>query len=725
MNLRQEPDQRQRVAGPWANANLPTRREFLKGLGTGLMVWVVLGRAAGAEENEAAHPVTVRPRAEGDFNAFLIIGEDGRVTCFTGKIEMGQGPVTSLPQMLAEDLDVSVDAVSIVMGDTELCPFDQGTWGSMTTRVFGLVWRAAAAEARAVLLDLASGRLKAPVSRLSVRDGVVTDTADSSKSVTYGELTKGKRIERHLEVKPELKTPSQFRVIGKPLLRRDALDKVTGKAKYAGDLRLPGMLYASVLRAPAHGAILRSVDATAARKIDGVVVVQQPGLTAVLHELPDVAVDALGKVKAEFNPSPSRLDDTTIHEHLRNVEVEAKVVEQGGDLAAGRALAVKRLHSTYLGSYVAHAAMETHAALAHVEGEKATVWASTQNPFGAREEIATALGLPIPSVRVITPFVGGGFGGKSFNLQAVEAALLSKATGRPVQVMWSREEEFYNDTFRPASVVNIDSGLDQEGRIAFWDYEVRFAGDRASARLYDIADHRTRAVGGFQGPPGIHPFAVGAWRAPGSSDNAFARESHVDQLASLAGVDPIEFRLRQQRDGRLERVLRAAAEHWGWTPAKGPSSRGLGVACGADAGSYVAAIAEVEVDAKLGKITVKRALWVQEMGLVINPQGAKLQMEGGITMGLGYALSEEVRFKDGALHDTNFDSYDPPRFSQVPKIETLILDAENSPPQGGGEPAIILTGAVIANAVYDATGVRLFQMPMTPARVSAALAAKV
>jgi isoquinoline 1-oxidoreductase len=369
--------------------------------------------------------------------------------------------------------------------------------------------------------------------------------------------------------------------------------------------------------------------------------------------------------------------------------------------------------------------METHAALAHVEGEKATVWASTQNPFGAREEIARALGLPIPNVRVITPFVGGGFGGKSFNLQAVEAALLSKATGRPVQVMWSREEEFYNDTFRPASVINIDSGLDQEGRIAFWDYEVRFAGDRASAHLYDIADHRTRAVGGSQGPPGIHPFAVGAWRAPGSSNNAFARECHVDQLASLAGVDPIEFRLRQQRDARLERVLRAAAEHWGWKPGKGPSGRGLGVACGADAGSYVAAIAEVEVDPKLGKITVKRALWVQEMGLVINPQGAKLQMEGGITMGLGYALSEEVHFKDGAIRDTNFDSYDLPRFSQVPKIETVILEADNSPPQGGGEPAIILTGAVIANAVYDATGVRLLQLPMTPARVSAALAAKV
>jgi isoquinoline 1-oxidoreductase len=385
---------------------------------------------------------------------------------------------------------------------------------------------------------------------------------------------------------------------------------------------------------------------------------------------------------------------------------------------------VQRLDQTYLGAYVAHAAMETHTALAHVEGEKATVWASTQNPFGAREEIARALGLPIPNVRVITPFVGGGFGGKSFNLQAVEAARLSKAAGRPVQVMWTREEEFFNDTFRPASVVKIQSGLDQAGRIAFWDYEVRFAGDRASEHLYDITHHRTRSVGNFMGPPGFHPFPVGAWRAPGSSNNAFARECHIDQLASLAGVDPIEFRLRQLKDARLARVLKAAADHWGWKSAKGPGGRGLGVACGTDAGSYVAAIAEVGVEAKTGKITVKRVLWVQEMGLVINPAGAKIQMEGGITMGLGYALSEEIHFKAGAISDTNFDSYALPRFSWLPKIETVILEADDTPPEGGGEPAIILTGAVIANAVHDATGVRLLELPMSPARVLAALAAK-
>jgi isoquinoline 1-oxidoreductase len=686
------------------------------------MVWAVLRRPAAAQVNEAAHPITFRPKQDGDFNAYLRIGEDGHVTGFTGKIEMGQGPITSLPQMLAEDLDVSIDDVSIVMGDTDLCPFDQGTWGSQTTSAFGTVWRAAAAEARGVLLELASEKLQVPVARLSVRNGVVTDASDSSKMVTYGELTRGRRIERRLEVKPGLKTPDQFRIIGKPLLRRDSRDKVTGKALYAGDIRLPGMLYARVLRAPAHGATLKHVDASEAQGIEGVIVVQQPGLVAVLHELPDVADDAIGKLHADFDPSPSTLDDVTIYDHLEKADVEGRVVAEGGDLEVGRGQAVRRLDQTYFGSYIAHAAMETHTALARVEGETATVWASTQNPFGAREEIAQALGLPIPSVRVITPFVGGGFGGKSFNLQAVEAALLSKATGQPVQVMWTREEEFFNDTFRPASVVKIQSGLDAAGRIAFWDYEVRFAGDRASDRLYDIPHHRTTAVGFFGGPPGIHPFAVGAWRAPGSSNNAFARESHVDQLAVLAGVDPIEFRLRQLKDARLTRVLKAAAEHWGWQPAKGPSGRGLGVACGSDAGAYVAAIVQVEVND--GKIAVKRALWVQEMGLVINPAGAKIQMEGGITMGLGYALTEEIHFKDGAIRDTNFDRYSLPLFSMLPKIETVILEADDLPPNGGGEPAVILTGAVVANAFHDATGARVFSIPMTQARVKAALAAK-
>ena len=324
---------------------------------------------------------------------------------------------------------------------------------------------------------------------------------------------------------------------------------------------------------------------------------------------------------------------------------------------------------------------------------------------------------------MITPFVGGGFGGKAANMQAVEAARLAKATGRPVQVRWTREEEFFNDTFRPAAVVKVQAGLDEAGRIAFWDYDVRFAGDRGSDLLYDVADHRITAVGNFNGPEGYHPFAVGAWRAPGCNTNAFARECHIDGLAGLAGVDPIEFRLRHLTDRRALGVLQAAAAAWGWQPAKGVSGRGLGVAIGLDSGTYVAVIAEVAVDRPTGKVTVKRVLCAQEMGLVINPAGAKLQIEGCITMGMGYALSEEMHFKAGALLDTNFDTYTIPRFSWVPKIESVILDAKDSPPQGGGEPAIIVMGAVLANAIHDATGARLLGLPMTPARIKAALGA--
>jgi isoquinoline 1-oxidoreductase len=702
----------------------PTRREFLKRFGTGLMVWAVFGPATGAQESEAARPATVRPRQTNDFNSFLHIDENGHVTCFTGKIEMGQGIITSLPQMLAEDLDVPIDDVEIVMGDTALCPFDGGTFGSMSTRSFGLLFRAAATEARGVLMELAAAALQVPVAQLTTQQGAVVDANDPSRKIAYGQLTKGKKIERHLTVKPSLKAPEQFKIIGKPMLRRDSRDKVTGRAKFSGDLRLPGMLYARVLRAPAHGAVLKNVDTSAAQQIEGIIVVRKADLVAVLHVLPDVAEEAIEKIHAEFEPSASRLDDKTIYEHLEQSKLQPKVAAHGGDIEAGRALAVRRYDQTYHNPYVAHAAMETHAALANVEKDKATIWASTQTPFPAREEIARTLGLPISSVRVITPFLGGGFGGKGFNLQAVEAARLSKETGRPVQVMWTREEEFFNDTFRPAAVVKIQSGLDGAGRIAFWDYEVLFAGDRGAAQLYDLPHHRTSVVGTFQGPPGIHPFSVGAWRAPGSSTNAFARESHIDQLASMAGADPIEFRLGQLKDPRLIRVLKAAAEHWAWKPGKGPSGRGLGVACGSDAGSYVAAIAEVEVDAKEGKIAVKRVLCAQEMGLVINPAGAKIQMEGCITMGMGYALTEEIHFKNGALQDTNFDTYALPRFSWLPKIETVILEADHTPPQGGGEPAIIVMGAVLANALYDATGIRMLELPMTPARVKAALAAK-
>jgi len=698
-----------------------SRRDFLKRVGGGIFIFMAINEALLGQE-EAARPRGGRPGRPSDFNAYLRIGEDGRVTCFTGKIEMGQGPITSLPQEVAEELDTPLDTVDIVMGDTDQCPWDMGTFGSMTTRMFGQELRAAAAEARGVLLELAAEQLKVPQAQLVARDGVISDQQDPKNKISYGQLAKGQKITRHLQTRPALKDPSRFRIAGKPLTHRDGEAKVTGKAHYAADVRVPGMLYAKILRPPAHGATLKSADTAPAKAVPGAQVIQDGDLIAVLHEIPDVAEAALGKIRAEWDTPAATYDDKTVFDHLQSVAPPPRTVAHGGDLDAGKKSAARNFEAAYLNAYVSHSPMEPHAALCQIEGDKATVWASTQNPFGARGQVAEAIGFPVEQVRVITPFVGGGFGGKTNNREAVEAARLAKAAGKPVQVMWSREEEFFYDTFRPAAIVKISSGVDAAGKMAFWDYDVYFAGERGAAQFYSVPNHRTASRGsGFGGPASAHPFATGAWRAPGNNTNTFARESHIDIMAAGAGIDPVEFRLNNLNDPRMIRVLKAAADKFGWKPAKSPSKRGLGVACGIDAGSYVAAIAEVAVDADKGTVQVKRVVCAQDMGVVINPEGAKIQMEGCITMGLGYALTEEVHFKGGQVLDTNYDSYKLPRFSWVPEIETVLVENNETPPQGGGEPAIVLMGALIANAIHDATGARLYQLPMTPERIKAAL----
>lgn len=693
-----------------------TRRKFLKLTGGSILVFFTVGELPlFREEAEGASLPT-------DFNAFLKIGEDGRVSCFTGKIEMGQGVNTSLAQMLADELDVSLDSVDMIMGDTDLCPWDMGTFGSRTTRFFGPPLRAAAAEAKAVLFDLASERLRVTVQKLVAENGEVFEKIRPSNRVTYGRLTRGKRIERHLSGPVKVKDPSEFKIMNRPALRQDAFEKVTGKAKYAGDIHLPGMLHARILRPPAHGARLVSVNLSEAEKLEGVRIVRDGDLIAVLHPQPDLAEAALLKIKAEFKRPKSHLDEKTIFDHLLKVAPAGSVLENGGNLKIGEREAKGRFDATYLNSYVAHAPIEPHTATVHIEGNRATVWPSSQTPFRAKEEAAQALGIPAENVRVISPFVGGGFGGKTRNLQVGEAARLAGLTGKPVQVAWSRNEEFFYDSFRPAAVVKIRSGATENGSIRFWDYHVYFAGDRGAAHFYDIPNHRTVSYGGgWGGTPGSHPFATGAWRAPANNTNTFARESQIDIMAAQAKMDPLSFRLQNLADEKMKRVLKAAAEKFGWMKSLAPSGKGLGIACGTDAGTYVATIAEVEVDKKSGAVSVKRVVCAQDMGLSVNPEGAAIQMEGCITMGMGYALTEEIHFRGGDILDLNFDTYETPRFSWLPQIETVILENPDSPPQGGGEPAIITMGAVLANAVFDACGARVFQLPMTPERVKQAM----
>jgi CO/xanthine dehydrogenase Mo-binding subunit len=327
---------------------------------------------------------------------------------------------------------------------------------------------------------------------------------------------------------------------------------------------------------------------------------------------------------------------------------------------------------------------------------------------------------------VITPFVGGGFGGKgepNLNIESREAARLAVLTGKPIQVANTRAEEFFTDTFRPAAVVKIKSGLDSSGKIVFWENDIYMAGNRCAEVLCDIPHYIVRAYGQWMRPPeGAHPFNVGPWRAPGAPNNIHAIAMQMNMMAAKVGIDPLEFYLRQLKHERMKNVLKAVADKFGYTPAKQPSGRGYGMSCAIDANTFVAHMAEVEVDRQSGKITVKRIVVGYDMGLCINPQGTILQMEGNCVMGLGYALNEELRFSDGVIFDRNFDTYQISRFSKLPKIETLIVKNDDFPPEGAGEPAIVGIGAIIAMGIYDATGAKLFKMPFTPERVKEALA---
>jgi len=696
---------------------LLNRRDFIKITGSGIFVFFTVGGV----------DVLAQTRGFGsnyptDFNAYLRIGEDGRVTCFSGKIEMGQGIITSLAQMLAEELDVALASVDMVMGDTSLCPFDFATVGSRSTKFFGPPLRKAAAEARAVLIQLAAETLNVNSDRLYSENGIIKDKENPRTKISYGQLAKGRSIERHLK-KDEvaIKHYSKHNISGKATLRTDSLEKVTGKAKFAGDISLPGMLYAKILRPPAHNARLRKVDVSAARKIKGIIIIEEKDLTAALHEIPEEAEKAFDQIKAEYEMPEKDLNNSNIFEHLEKNAPEGQIVAQKGNVDNGRKQAAISIESKFLNHYVAHAPMETHTALVAIEKDGVKVWASTQAPFMVQRSVADVFGFPPEKVRVLPAHVGGGFGGKTAHLQAVEAARLAKLTERPVQVAWTRKEEFFNDTFRPAAVVKAESGLDKDGKINYWNFEIFLAGTRSSEPIYDIPHQRVLGRGGGFGQEKIHPVNTGAWRGPGSNTNVYAMESQTDIMAQVAGIDPLSFRLKNLADKRMQRVLKAAADKFGHSFTKGPNGKGVGIACTNYLGTYVATMAQVKVDKENGNVRVERIVCAQDMGEIINPQGARLQIEGGITMGISAALSEEVQFNGGAVLTENFDSYEITRFSGAPQIDVVLIDNYAMAPQGCGEPACTTVGAVLANAVCDALGVRLYELPMTPERIKKAM----
>jgi isoquinoline 1-oxidoreductase len=693
------------------------RRDFIKMLGGGIFILFTV-----SDWLELAAQGPGGPSYPSDINAYLKIAEDGKVAVYSGKIEMGQGIMTSLAQEAADELGVAIESIQMIMGDTDLCPFDAGTFGSMSTRFFGPALRSAAAEAKAVLLDLAAEQLKAPREKLSVQNGAVFVTGDSKARLTFGQLAKGQKITRKLDGKIVTKKVAEFTIMGNSIRRLDSSEKVTGKAQYAGDVRLPGMLYARILRPPAHGAKLKTVDTGAAAKMAGVVIVNEGGLIATLHEDPEAAAKALETVNADWEVPAPAVDDTTIYDYILKNMTEGREADKRGDLAQGEKMAATVFEHRYEVPYGAHAPIETHAAIAKIENGRTTVWISTQGPFPNKQRIAEAIGVEPANVHVIAPYVGGGFGGKNPAPQAIEAARLAKITGKPVQVMYTRAEEFFYDTFRPAAVIKIKSGIDGAGKICLWDYSAYSCGSRSSEQFYDVAHNILRYYGqGMGGDSKVHPFGTGAWRAPGAPVNVFARESQIDIMAAKAKVDPLEFRLNNTSDKRMRSVLEAAAAMFGWKKAALPSGRGYGIACGIDAETYVAEIAEVSIDKASGRVKVNRVVAAQDMGFVVNPNGAQMQMEGCVTMGLGYTLGEDVQFKGGDILTRSLSSYELPRFSWLPEIETVLVKNDDIGPKGAGEPAIVPVGAAVANAIYDATGARIFRLPLTPDRVKQAL----
>ena len=700
-----------------AGNSLP-RRDFLKKLGGGIFLFFAPWPSLDLSELAAQQARRTLPK---DYNAFLQITEDGMVNCFTGKIEMGQGAITSLPQMMADELNVPLEKIKMIMGDTDLCPWDAGTWGSQTTQTFGPAMRAAAAEARGVLVGMASQQLGVPETQLDVKDGVVTDIKNPKNMVSYGQLAKGKKLEKFLDVKPTVESFEKFTYVGKSYNHSDALQKVTGAAKYAGDLKLPGMVYARILRPPSLGAKLTTVDWADAEKIAGTKVVRDGDLIAVLNENRDRADEAVVKIKAEYSFDEKPVNDKTIYDWFINAEKNERVLRTKGDLDAGRQQSSKVFESEYRFPYLAHAPIETHTALAEYKDGKMTIWAATQSPFGLQDGASRELELPLDKVRVITPFVGGGFGGKGMYVQGVEAAKLARLSGKPVMLMWTREEEFQNDIFHPAGVTKVRSGIDDQGLIKFWDYQIIMGGTRGGDTIYDVPNEKAASYSQKQGGPALHAFATGAWRAPNAQDNTFAREVQIDIMASAAGLDPVEFRLKNLKDEKMVACLKAVVEKFGYKPAKSPSGRGIGVAVGTDAGTWVAEIAEIKIDKNTGKVQLVRIACAQDMGLCVNPQGALIQMEGCEMMGMGFTFSEEILFEGGKVNNPGFDSYEIPKFTWTPKMENVILERKDKAPRGGGEPAIIAVAAVVANAIYDATGARFYRFPMTPERVLEAL----
>ncbi len=693
------------------------RRAFFRIVGSGLIVACVLGEAA-AQQPRQGRRGGFGAAGPKELGAWLHIGEDSAVTVYTGKVEIGQNVRTSLTQVVAEELHLPMERIHLVMADTQLVPLDFGTAGSSSTPRMAPQLRRAAAAGRELLLELATEQGKVKREELSIKDGKIV-SADGKTSFSFGQLTHGKKLMKVIDDKVPTTPAESWTMAGTSPPKVDGRNFVTGAHHYASDTKRPGMVFGRVLRPPSFKAELLSVKTSEAEALPGVTVVREGSFVGVTAATDHEATKALAALHAEWKTTPQPSSEE-LFEYLKT-HLSAGSGGFGGrpsrdsrgSIAEGLKAAAQQIKATYTIAYIAHAPMEPRAAVAEWNDGKLTVWTGTQMPFRVRTELANAFKIPEERVRVIVPDMGSGYGGKHSGEVAVEAARLAKGSGKPVKLVWTREEEFTWAYFRPGGVIEVTAGAAKDGSLTAWECHNYNSGGSALRSPYESANVHTE----FHTTE--YPLRQGSYRALAATANTFAREMHMDELAHALHLDPLAFRLKNLKDERLRAVLEAAADRFGWGKSKAADNRGFGIACGTEKGSYVATCAEVSVDRRSGRVKVHRVVTAFECGAILNPNHLKNQVEGAAVMALGGALFEAIRFANGKILNPRFSDYRVPRFADVPLLETVLLDRKDLPSAGAGETPIIAVAPAVGNAIFQATGLRLRSLPMAPKGVKA------
>jgi CO/xanthine dehydrogenase Mo-binding subunit len=738
------------------NAPILSRRRFTQGVGGIVLAFSLAPEGLLAQGAAARLPGSLNNNRRLD--GWFRINPDGTATVFTGKVELGQGILTALAQIAAEEIDLPLDRLTMISGDTGKTPDEGQTAGSQSIENSGTALRLAGAEVRAILLDLAAKKLGVAADTLKVSNGTIT-AADGS-NLSYGQLALEADFKREASAKVKPKDPSTHRIVGQPIHRLDIPKKVTGGAAYVQDMRPAGMVHGRVVRPPRYGSTLASVDEASIKSMPGIIAVVRDGsFLGVVAEREEQAIrarEALIKA-AKWKPGPELPDPSNIHAYLKSLPSKDAVagVKQAPTLAGD---ATRSLEATYTKPYLAHASIGPSCALAEFKDGTMTVWTHSQGVFPLRAELAKALKMPKANVRCVHVEGSGCYGQNGADDVGMDAALLARAVaGRPVRLQWMRDDEFMWEPYGPAMSMRAKASIGADGKIADWQYEVwsnthnmrpeSTAGTNVLAAWYMAEPQMHGAPKGIPQPAGggdrnavplydfpnqkiVHhfipdmPIRVSALRTLGAYANIFALESFMDELAALAKADPVAFRLAHMKDPRARAVIEKVAEIAGWKAGETGTlgrGRGIGFAKYKNLATYVAVVADVEIDRATGQIRVPRIWAAADSGLVINPDGLRLQIEGGVLQSTSWTLFEQVRFDKNGIRSHDWESYPIMRMPDVPKVHVELINRPSEPSKGAGEASQAPAAAAIANAVAHATGKRLRDLPLDRSRVKAAL----